>query len=68
VYNEGGATGSYYYSRCSDGTTVTRNIEPGVVQTNCLIVGTSITVIFGLLSVTDCNTSCTANEDCLDCI
>ena len=68
VYNEGGATGSYSYSRCSDGSTITRNIEPGVVQSNCISAGTSITVIFGLLSTVDCNTSCSVNEDCSDCI
>ena len=67
IVNEGGGTGNYSYDRCSDGTTLTRNIATGVTQTVCASGGTTPFQNTGTLTIYECNTPCSTNPDCASC-
>jgi hypothetical protein len=67
IVNEGGGTGNYSYDRCSDGTTLNRNIGSGVTQTVCARAGTTPSANSGTLTIYSCGTPCSVNSDCAPC-
>ena len=67
IFNEGFGTGNYSYDRCSDGTTLNRNIASGVEQTVCALAGTTPSTNTGTLTIYECNTPCSTNPDCAPC-
>ena len=67
IVNEGGGTGNYSYDRCSDGNTLNRNIGSGQTQTVCASEGTTPFQNTGTLTIYECNTPCSVNDDCAAC-
>ena len=67
IVNEGAGTGNYSYDRCSDGTTLNRNINSGVTQTVCAKGGTNPFANTGTLTLYPCGTPCNTNPNCAAC-
>jgi hypothetical protein len=69
VYNESGDRSIIFqYVRCSDGNLTSTSVASGANKTVCVQSGTDITSDdIGLLTVVDCGTSCTINDDCTPC-
>jgi hypothetical protein len=69
VYNESGDRSIIFqYVRCSDGNLTSTSVASGANKTVCVQSGTDIeSDDIGLLTVVDCGTSCTINDDCTPC-
>lgn len=68
VLNESGDRSIIFeYPRCSDGVVVSASVASGAVRTVCVAEGGDIIDTSGLLTAVGCGTTCTVNDDCLDC-
>ena len=68
VYNEANRSIIFQYVRCSDGNLTSTSVAFGANKTVCVQSGTDIeSDDIGLLTVVDCGTSCTINDDCTPC-
>lgn len=68
VYNEGSRSEIFQYYRCSDGQLASLSAPNGQVTTVCVQNGTDIIDTSGFLTSTTCETTCTVNGDCVDCV